>query len=513
MTLRDYLRVIHASWLVVILCLALGISCSALMTALLPREYQADVMVYISAQVTPAETAAALDSGELAKQRMSSYQELATSPKVAEDVVQKLQLGVTPEELSKRLSARATTDTVVLNISALDANPDRSAVIANTVAESFARLVDQLERPQDGPQSALVSARIVRPASPPVAPTGPNLPLNLALGALLGLLVGIGAAFLRQALDVSVRSQSTLRQALGVPTIGLLTRRRKMSQTPLTIHQDPRARQADEFRQLRATLRFNNSYRRSKLFVVSSSQPREGKTTTACNLAIALADFGARVLLIEADLRHPKAADYLRLDRGKGLTDILSGEARLDDVIQSWGENAIHFLPSGPLPNDPSELLGSRDMAALLAEAHKRYDVVLLDTPPLLPYPDASAVAPYTDGVILVVRYGRTKLQHVHAAARSLDAVSARLLGTVLTMLPRRGPDRFGGGDDAHSRMEERNRLVAETAPHEWRPDLPEHHNTELSGHGQGVRRPSPRPRIDNDNDVVRNGSATSSVR
>jgi capsular exopolysaccharide synthesis family protein len=503
-TLRDYLRAIRASWPVVILCLALGISCSALVTALLPREYQADVMVYISAQVTPTETAAALDSGELAKQRMSSYQELATSPKVAEDVVQKLGLGVTPEELSKRLSARATTDTVVMTISALDANPDSSAVIANSVADSFARLVDQLERPPNSPQSALLTARIVRPATPAVAPNGPNLPLNLALGALLGLLVGIGTAFLRRALDVSVRSQGTLRQALGVPTIGLLTRRKGMSRTPLTIHQDPRAPQAEEFRQLRTTLRFNNSYRRNKLFVVSSSQPGEGKTTTACNLAVALADSGSRVLLIEADFRHPKAADYLGLDREKGLTDILSGEARLDDVIQRWGENAIHFLPCGPLPNDPSELLGSRNMAALLAEAHRRYDFVLVDTPPLLPYPDASAVAPYTDGVILVVRYGRTKLQHVQAAARSLDAVSARLLGTVMTMLPRRGPDRFES-DDAHSRMGVQDRLVSGFVP-----ELPEHHDVELPGHGQGASRPSPRPRMGNN--VVRNGNATNSL-
>jgi capsular exopolysaccharide synthesis family protein len=436
-TLRDYVRLLRENALIVIVCLLIGLLGSALVTTLMPREYRANVMLYVSAQIVPgADASAVYQGGELASQRMKSYEQLAVSTRVTEETIQRLQLDMTPDELAGRITAVAPLDTVVLDVTVTDESPDRAALIANTVADSFVRLVGQLEASAAGPQPALVTARVVRAANPPATSSAPNPPLNIALGGLLGLLVGVGAAALRHALDQSVRSSEMLRRMVGAPTLGVITRSPRMVKRPLVVRESPRAPQAEEFRQLRTTLQFNNILRHNKVFVIASALPEEGRTVTACNLAIALADAGSRALLIDADLRDPMAGTYLGIRRAEGLTSVLTGKTRLQNAARSWGDHPFDFLPSGEVPANPSELLGSRPMQELLAEARGRYDVVLVDTSPLLPFTDAAAVAPYTDGAILVVRHGRTRREQVRAAVSALEAVSAPLLGSVITMAP-----------------------------------------------------------------------------
>jgi succinoglycan biosynthesis transport protein ExoP len=146
------------------------------------------------------------------------------------------------------------------------------------------------------------------------------------------------------------------------------------------------------------------------------------------------------VVVVEADLRRPKVADLLGIERSVGLTSVLSGRVRVDQAVQLWAGGRFDVLASGPLPPNPSELLASQHMKAVLAELRERYDVVLIDTPPLLPVTDAAAVAPATDGAILVCRFKETTRDQVASAAEALQAVSAPLLGTVFTMVPSSGP-------------------------------------------------------------------------
>ena len=174
--------------------------------------------------------------------------------------------------------------------------------------------------------------------------------------------------------------------------------------------------------------------------MVTSSMPGEGKTTTLCNLAIAMAAAGSRILVIEADLRRPKVADLLGVERSVGLTNVLAGQVRVQQAIQPWAGGRFDVLASGPLPPNPSELLASEHTEDLLEELREQYDMVLLDSPPLLPVTDAAAVAPATDGAILICRYKETSQTQVKAAVAALEAVSAPLLGTVFTMVPSSGP-------------------------------------------------------------------------
>jgi non-specific protein-tyrosine kinase len=317
------------------------------------------------------------------------------------------------------------------------------------------------------------------------------------------LLVGVLAAVLRHALDVSVRSAGLLRRQVGAPTLGVITRNASMGKRPLVVHADPKGSQAEQFRQLRTALQFTNVHRHRKVFLIVSPLSDEGRTATACNLGIALVDAGSRVLLIEADLRHPRAADYLGLDPSIGLTTVLAGDVRLQEAVQRWGENPLEFLASGEVPFNPSELLGSRAMTALLEEARRRYDVVLVDTPPLMPFTDAAAVAPSTDGAILVVRYGRTRRDQVAASVSALEAVSAPVLGSVITMAPGKRGDTFAdysvtshdGRQDERRQPAAPGRYVAQEPPPDWRPPPPVRAAGVPQRMASTPARPSPVPR------------------
>jgi capsular exopolysaccharide synthesis family protein len=174
----------------------------------------------------------------------------------------------------------------------------------------------------------------------------------------------------------------------------------------------------------------------AKVLAVTSAVADEGKSTTAVNLAAAFAEIGSRVLLIEGDLRRPRIAHFLGIEGAAGLSNVLAGQVEFDDVVQRWGDRSLFVLPSGALPPNPSELLGSAAMSALIAEQRRRFDMIVIDTPPLLPVTDAAVVAVKVDGTIMVVRSGGTTGAEVTRAVAALRTVDARLLGCVLTMHP-----------------------------------------------------------------------------
>jgi succinoglycan biosynthesis transport protein ExoP len=181
-------------------------------------------------------------------------------------------------------------------------------------------------------------------------------------------------------------------------------------------------------------------------FVITSSIPSEGKTTTSANLAIALADSGAQVVIIDGDLRRPKLASYMGLEGAVGLTDVLISRTELADALQPWGRGNLVVLPAGTVPPNPSELLGSRAMASLIQTLEAEFDVVLIDLPPLLPVTDAALVSKLTRGALVVVAAGRTHKGELAGAIATLENVGANVAGVILTMLPTKGPDAYGYG-------------------------------------------------------------------
>jgi non-specific protein-tyrosine kinase len=199
-------------------------------------------------------------------------------------------------------------------------------------------------------------------------------------------------------------------------------------------------------RQLRTNLQFVDVDHPPRAVVVTSAVPGEGKSTTAANMAITFAQAGSRVLLIEGDLRRPKVAEYLGVEGAVGLTNVLVGQVGIDDVLQPWGRSGLWVLPSGSVPPNPSELLASQNMTELLRDLETRFDLILIDAPPLLPVTDGAVAAARADGALLVVRYGHTTRAQVQLAVESLEAVDAHLLGCVFNMAPAKGGSAYSYG-------------------------------------------------------------------
>lgn len=438
MTLRETLGVIREQWVVMTLAVVLALGAATAVWALRPPAYTATLELYVSAQTTD-NTQTAYQGGLLSQQRVKSYVELVGSTRVSEEVLHQLRLPGTPEELAGRISASSSLDSVLIHVAVTGGSPAQVADIANSVGRVVVDLVDELEKPSKPNADPPVRVRIVRPASVPTAPSTPGLPVMLAIGLLAGLVAGTGAALGRNLLDTSVKSPEQLREVATAPNLGVISFDPAVRKRPLTLQEEPQSARAEAFRQLRTNLQFLDVDNRHKVVAISSPLPADGKTTTTLNLAVALASGGQKVLVVEADLRRPTGAAVLGLEGAVGLTSVLSGKVRIEQAIQSWGAG-IDVLASGPLPPNPSELLASNHMKLVLRDVRAWYDMVLIDTPPLLPVTDAAAVAPATDGVLLVARHHRSTRDQVRRAVEALQAVGAPVLGTVLTMAPASGP-------------------------------------------------------------------------
>nr|WP_305076336.1 polysaccharide biosynthesis tyrosine autokinase [Quadrisphaera sp. RL12-1S] len=439
--LTDYLRVLRKRWLSIVVLTALALAGAAAATLAATPEYQAQTKLFV--RTSGASSTADLQQGNtFVQQRVQTYADVAGQSAVLEPVIAELGLDTTPEALAQHITAEAPLDTVLINITVTDPSPQQAATIANAVGASLITTVARLEGNGTGTTTP-VQLTTTQPAVVPAAPSSPNTPLNLALGLLVGLAVGVGLAVLRETLDTTVRGEHDVAH-FGVPVLAGMPYDDKARETPLVVLADPRSVRSESFRQLRTNLAFATAASGARSLVVTSSVEGEGKSTTAINLALTMAGAGTRVVLVDADLRRPMVATYLGLEGAVGLTTVLVGDASLDDVLQSWGEDgALSVLPAGGVPPNPSELLASEPMAKLLQDLEHRFDVVIFDGAPLLAVTDSAVLAESVGGAVLVVGSGRGTRPQLARSLQALSAVGASVLGAVVTMLPTKGADAY----------------------------------------------------------------------
>lgn len=418
-----------------------GILVGGLASVLVKPTYTAETQLFVAIQGSGS--VQELQQGNTFSQaRVQSYVKTVTTPVVLQPAIDTLGLDVTSNELAGRVKAGTDLNTVLINISVVDTSAVRASATAQAVATSLISAVDSLEKPKNGGVSP-VSLSVITPATAPLSPSTPNTTMNLLVGLAVGLVLGLGIAVLKSSLDFRIRNESDLRRVTALPLLGGIAFDQDATRKPLLTqarHQSPRA---ESFRQLRTNLQFANVSDKAKTVLITSSLPSEGKSTTATNLAIALAQAGQTVCLVDADLRRPMVGEYLGLDRSAGLTTALVGAANVNDLLQPWGDDTLYVLTSGQIPPNPSELLGSEDMKGLLERLEEAFDVVVIDAPPLLPVTDAAVLSQHVGGVVVVVGSQRIKQHDLERALGALNLVGAKVLGLVLNRIPAKGPDSY----------------------------------------------------------------------
>ncbi|MEU4569259.1 polysaccharide biosynthesis tyrosine autokinase [Micromonospora sp. NPDC023956] len=430
MDLRTYLQLVRRQWWILLVTVLVALGLAGWFTVRTEPRYVASVTFFVT---TPSQGVTDAYQGNLwLQQRVKSYADLLRSERLARTVAADPALRLAPEWVQDRLDAKLQNGTVLIEATVTDTDRVRALRVAEAVSVKFAELVKMVETPPEGHSS--IKMEVVSGPRVGTDPVSPRMDRNLMLGGLLGLLAGIGLAVLRGLIDTRLRDGDTLQRASGSPLLGEIPFDPVARNEPLIVGEAATSARAEAVRKLRTNLRFVDVHEPARIIAVTSALQGEGKTTLSCNLAITLAEAGWRVLLVDADLRRPRVADYLGLECGVGLTDVLLGDVEVGDVVQPWGDRSMLVLPSGSNPPNPSELLGSKAMADLLLALRESADIVIIDTAPILAVTDGVVVAVQADGALMISQQGRTSRNQVARAAKALHSVSVRTLGCVLNM-------------------------------------------------------------------------------
>lgn len=294
--------------------------------------------------------------------------------------------------------------------------------------------------------------RVSVQADTPGAPIGPQRSRNIFIALLISLAAGIGLSFLLDYLDDSVKTSDDVGRNLGLPTLALIphyniAEKRKLGLVPtngngngvgigstaLITVDDRKSPMAEAYRHLRTSLLFSSAGKPPQTILVTSSQPSEGKTTTAINTAITLSQADADVVIIDCDLRRPRLHSHFGLENTQGLTNYLSGEDNVENLLKSYaGVPRLKIITSGPIPPNPAELLSSEEMKTLLRELRRKYKHVIIDSPPAISFTDAAILSTLVDGVVLVAMAGKSSVHLMRRFKQRLGTIGARIYGVVL---------------------------------------------------------------------------------
>ncbi|MDN4173609.1 polysaccharide biosynthesis tyrosine autokinase [Nocardioides sp. SOB77] len=427
----DFLSVLARRWRIVVVAALLGVAVATAITSQLTPSYRATSQLFVA--LASGDSAAEQAQGQLfAANRVKSYPDLAESPLVLDPVIAELGLDTTAEDLAGQVSAEAPANTVLLEVSVDDPSPQLAADLANAVSLQLGKAIEDLDKTSPSAESP-VRVSQVRPATTPEDPRTPIPLLNLAIGLLAGLGLGLAAASLRDTLDNSLKDDGDVQEAVGLPVLGTVPVNASIDRAPVIDQGTPDPVWAESYRKLRTNLSYLDPDHPPRTLLVTSALPGDGKTVTAANLAASLAQGGQTVCLVEADLRRPSVARMLGLVPDVGVTTVVAGKATRAEVTQR--ASGMDVITSGPVPPNPSELLGSQAFRSFVEELLGEYDVVVVDTPPLIAVTDAAVAAVAADAVIVVARARKTSRPDLRKAIEGLRNVDAHVVGVVLNQV------------------------------------------------------------------------------
>ena len=485
---RTYLQILRQRkwWVGSITVLGLAASLAFSLTA--HKQYSATAQLLVQSSVG----ASAVDSGQqqpVTQTDVETELQLVTSAPVQQAVRARL-------KSAPAVSASEVGQTNVIAITATSEVPSRAALVANLYATAFVQyrqavasqslataeaqlrsqissLAQQLSsfhgNTTSGEASALLNQQavlkeqlaqmqvsgaadtsdvvLVTPAQTPVSPSSPKPVQDALLGLAAGLALGLGAAFLRDSLDDRLTSKETTEHAGRAPVLAMtpvVTSWRR--QKPLVVSvTEPTSPAAESYRSLRTSLQFARQEGQLRSLVVTSPGVGEGKTATLANLGVVFAQAGERVVLVSCDLRRPRIGEFFGLDEQVGLTSVLLGERTLDETLLPVpGFDRLTLLPAGPVPPNPAELLNNPRARDVFTQLRDHFDLVLIDSPPVLPVTDAAILSQHADATLMLAAAGQTRRADLHRAVEKLDQVGATILGIVLNKVTRQTGRYYG---------------------------------------------------------------------
>lgn len=438
MELRDYGRALRRRWRILIILIVLGGLVGLALALLIPKTYQARTELFVA----PGSGATSLElvqGSTFVLDRVKSYVEVVNKDVVLAPVISELGLDDTVAELSEQVTAIVVPETVVVSITVEDSTAEQSARIANAIARKFAEVAPTLE-PRGRGNAAVIKISVINSASVPVQADRPVLRFNVALGLLVGLALGLALALAREALDSSLRTPRQIAAISPAPLLAQVPEATKVESWATTKPVEGPGLEA--LRELRTALRTQLAAHGRVSCVVGSAVTGEGRTTIATGLARGFAESGQRVCLVEADLRRPVLASRFGWSNQRGLTDVLAGDAcSWQTAIRTVDGGGFDVLVAGSSTKSPGQVLATEAARRLLGQLESAYDVVIVDTPPLLEAADAQDLASLCGGTVLVVGGGPASVTtaQLGEAVGRIEAVEGRLLGFVTNRMPSRG--------------------------------------------------------------------------
>lgn len=433
MKFKDLLRIIRNNALLVVLAALCGGLVTAGVSLLVPPTYSAKSDLFVSMR-TANDPTQMQSASTFIQERMQTYVRMADDRAVLEPVIKELGLNVSPEELSDTVKASSETGTVLISIEADAGTADSAAELSNAVAKSLVTAIESLEGADNG-QDGSLKLVVANPAVPPLSPDGFGWWMSGILGILLGLSLGVGISILLSVMDTKLRSKEDVENLTQTPILAAIPSNADLREHPLDLRNEPFTIASESFRRLRTNLQFARIEDKNRAIVVTSAQAGEGKTMTSINLAIAMAQKGQRVALVDVDLRSPSVAERLGLENSMGLTSALVGEADVADLLQPWGLDELYVLTAGNRPPNPTEILDSRAMSRVLTRLLDEFDSVILDAPPTLPVADSLVIGKLVGRIVVVVGLGDLRDRDLTETLTSLCVVD-KPISLVLNKVP-----------------------------------------------------------------------------
>ncbi len=425
-TFVELIRQIYKKkWIVLIVTVFFGMLSFYFSQFVLTEFYSSEVTIFIGKESGVLAEFNILDL-QVGEQLIVDYQELIKTKTLRREVVEKAHLSMDIESLLERVTVHTVDDSRFMQISVVDQRPQRAALIANTVAEVLIIKAEHV--------IGAKNIQIVDKAEADYKNSSPNVLRFTLVSIVIGFLFGNLISTIFVLLDVKVNNQEDIEYYLNITFLGQLLKMKSGKATDsLVVSNGNNNYESELYKLVRINLDFVRTDNSMKTLLFTSSQMSEGKTTTISNLALAFAQTGNRVLLIDSDLRKPKIHKIFNLSNYQGLTNIIASSQSADQVIKKNVYKNLDIITSGPKPPNVNELLSSHRMDDFLSDMKGNYDLILIDSPPLMAVADSLSLARDVDGIVLVVAAKQTRKDDMVKSVRNIEKINIPIVGLVLT--------------------------------------------------------------------------------